>query len=333
MPSPGFDQDAELAPIVGATFDEVVRPHVPRILGLPDTLEPLAVHMPAGIAQQGRHTPIAEAASIYDVTPITMLALHLCRKTDELRGMTIGTQERQGMNELHADDRSDSHGPSASGLRRPGWPEILVGLVTWFVMTAALGLWMLQIPDAQAGLRGNVGLAIGGIAGSVALALAALLRIRNLRAFGFRSVAGKWIVIGLGLGVVVNFLNLGVAHGWYALFGEGGEQHDFQSAATSGVGVLLVTLVTGAILTPFGEEVLFRGVIANALDRYRAWISVIGSAVIFGLAHGVSIILPLAIVVGLFNGVLFRKTGSIWPGLALHTVYNGLNLLRIAFFV
>ncbi len=237
------------------------------------------------------------------------------------------------MDQVHADDRSDSHGPPASHLRRPGWPEIIVGLITWFVLTALLGLWMLQIPDAQAGLRGNVGLAIGGIAGSVALALAALLRIRDLRAFGFRPVAGRWIAIGLGLGVVVNFLNLGVAHGWYALFGEGGEQHDFQSAADGGITVLFVTLVAGALLTPFGEEVLFRGVIANALDRYRAWISIIASAVIFGLAHGVSVILPLAIVVGLFNGVLFRRTGSIWPGLALHAVYNGLNLLRIAFFV
>ncbi|WP_340025037.1 CPBP family glutamic-type intramembrane protease [Paenibacillus sp. FSL K6-1096] len=34
-----------------------------------------------------------------------------------------------------------------------------------------------------------------------------------------------------------------------------------------------------------------------------------------------------AFMVGVLVAYLFRKTGSIWPGVVVHIVYNGLNLL------
>lgn len=83
-------QDAELAPIMGATFDEAVGPHMPWILrpqanarsvvepqaspfGLalrhlesfapPDPLNPLMVYRPSCIAQQRRHPAVIFASS------------------------------------------------------------------------------------------------------------------------------------------------------------------------------------------------------------------------------------------------------------------------------
>ncbi len=89
-------------------------------------------------------------------------------------------------------------------------------------------------------------------------------------------------------------------------------------------------LLAGAVLSPFGEEILFRGVVANALNRYGAWAGVGLSSIIFGLAHGVSMILPVAIMVGVLAAVLFRTTGSVWPCVVLHGVYNGTNGLASA---
>jgi membrane protease YdiL (CAAX protease family) len=47
---------------------------------------------------------------------------------------------------------------------------------------------------------------------------------------------------------------------------------------------------------------------------------VVLSSIIFGLAHGV--ILPIAIMVGILSAILFRATGSVWPSVVLHGVYN-----------
>ncbi len=220
--------------------------------------------------------------------------------------------------------------PPVTG-RRPGWPEIAVGLVVFAVLLLAAGLWTTSIPDSQATLRADVGLGSGGAAGIFGLLAAVALRIRRLGPFGFRSVVPRWLLIGAGLGVAVYFVNLGVGELYYAIFGDENNQGDFQTATASGTFALLATLVTGALLTPFGEEVLFRGVIANALSRYNVWVTVIAGALIFAVVHGINVISPLAFVVGVVTGLLFLHTGSIWPGVVLHVVYNGLNLLRYAF--
>ena len=55
------------------------------------------------------------------------------------------------------------------------------------------------------------------------------------------------------------------------------------------------------------------------------------SALIFGLVHGVSVILPVAIMVGVLTAVIFRRTGSIWPCFILHGVYNAINGVASAF--
>jgi len=105
-------------------------------------------------------------------------------------------------------------------------------------------------------------------------------------------------------------------------------QTSYQAAAAGGWVSLALALVAGAVVTPLGEEALFRGVLANALlMRYRAWVAVIVSAAVFAVAHGINPVLPIAFVVGLFTALLFRWSGSIWPGVALHGVNNATALL------
>jgi len=218
--------------------------------------------------------------------------------------------------------------PSAPDTRvQPGWPEIAVALITYLILIAALGLWMVQTSDEQAGLRGIIGMAANGVAGAIALLAAFALRIRDFRAFGFRATELKWLLAGAALGVFAFGLSF-IIEGIYFLFiTEVNTQADFQAAAHGGALSLLALLITGALFTPFGEEVVFRGVIANALNRYGMWAGVVGSAAIFAVVHGPSVILLDAFMAGILTGILFRKTGSLWPSLAVHVVYNGLHLL------
>ncbi len=189
---------------------------------------------------------------------------------------------------------------------------------------------MLQMPDEQAAWRGILGMAANGVAGAIGLAVAAGLRIRNLHAFGFTAAERRWLIIAAVCGVLA-FGGCFVIEGIYARFiVEANTQGDFEAAAQGGIVQLSALLLTGALLTPFGEELLFRGVIANALNRYGAWAGVVGSAAIFAVVHGPSVILLNAFMIGLIAGVLFRRTGSIWPCVVVHAVYNGLNLLYYA---
>ena len=98
--------------------------------------------------------------------------------------------------------------------------------------------------------------------------------------------------------------------------------------------VLLATVFLG-ILTPIGEEFLFRGVVTNALLRYGPFIGVVGSALVFALLHGINVIFPAALVAGLIAGEVFRRSRSIWPAEIVHVVFNlptipAMALLRFA---
>nr|WP_082372913.1 CPBP family intramembrane glutamic endopeptidase [Nocardia sp. NRRL S-836] len=81
------------------------------------------------------------------------------------------------------------------------------------------------------------------------------------------------------------------------------------------------------MLTPLGEEALFRGVFANFLLRWGSWVGVPVSAAIFAVAHGINDVMPIAFVVGLGNGLLLRFSGSLWPAVIVHVVHNSLGIL------
>ncbi len=173
---------------------------------------------------------------------------------------------------------------------RPGWPEVVASLLTYLALLLLIGFWLLSIPDDQAALRGIVGMATNGVAGSLALLSAYLLRLRSLPPFGFRGCPGKEMAAAAGLGVLAFGLSFGVEYVYFLFVTEPNNQADFQAAAQSGPLALAVLLFTGAVLTPLGEEVVFRGVVANALNRHGWWAGVVGSALIFAAVHGPSVI-------------------------------------------
>lgn len=203
-----------------------------------------------------------------------------------------------------------------------------MGLITFLLLLVLISFCLLQIPDEQAEFRGIAGMAATGIAGIAALMAANVLRVFDLRAFGFRTAGVTWLLAGTALGLAAFGLSF-IIEGVYFLFvTEVNTQADFQAAARAGPFSLFLLLMAGAVLTPFGEEVLFRGIIANVLNRYGPWVGVVGSAAIFAIIHGPSVILLDAFMVGILTGILFRKTRSLWPCFLLHLVYNGLHLLN-----
>jgi membrane protease YdiL (CAAX protease family) len=81
-----------------------------------------------------------------------------------------------------------------------------------------------------------------------------------------------------------------------------------------------------AVVAPVAEEFFFRGFFFTALRNWRGlWPAAIGTGVVFGAIHGSSadpaFLLPLAFF-GFSLCLLYAKTGSLYPGIAVHCANN-----------
>lgn len=218
------------------------------------------------------------------------------------------------------------------GPERPGWAGIGVGLFAFLVLLAIVALAMgFFVPDAPV-LQGVIGSFAGGVAGLGGFATAYLIKRSGSDAIGLQPSRARWYLAATVLAVAGYFLSLLIMDAHVRITGTTDTSQAILHAAVQG-GVLpfLFAFLGGALVTPLGEELLFRGVIANALNRYGALAGVGLSAVIFGVAHGTGVIMWVAITMGLLSGALFRKTGSVWPSVLLHMVYNGLHSVGSAF--
>ena len=217
--------------------------------------------------------------------------------------------------------------PAASSARlnkvsRPDWPEIIVGLVTLAVVALGVGalLKQLGLSPVVFGLSLTALAVIAPLAGFTA---AVLLRIRSLSAFGVRRVSWRWLLIGVGAGVVAFVVKVVTIVAYVAVTGDNSTPQTVYADGGSGgvLSLILATLFIG-LLVPLSEELFFRGVLTNALLRYGPFVGVVGSTLIFALAHGINIVLPVAVVMGLIGAEIFRRSGSIWPGVIVHVVFN-----------
>lgn len=206
---------------------------------------------------------------------------------------------------------------------RPGWPEIVVGLLALVAAMAVLAFLGPLGRELDAVAYGLILAAWSGIVGFVGFAAAALIRIRSWSAFGVRRTTWRWMGIGAAAGVVAFVLKGLVNYAVIALTGfDADPQGSYYDAADGGVLPLILTFAFLSVLTPIGEEFLFRGVVTNALLRYGPVVGVLGGSVVFALFHGINLAMTTALVVGIIAAEVMRRSGSIWPAVAVHVVNN-----------
>ncbi len=141
------------------------------------------------------------------------------------------------------------------------------------------------------------------------------------------------VALGLAAGLVGTVMTY-LINGGLAFVFQPDEPVDQQvlQDALSGGSSLVLALVVAVVLAPIAEEVLFRGVLFQALrSRVGLWPAAVMSSVLFTLVH-VEIVMsqPLALV-GLFSlGVLlawaFHRTGSLLVPIIGHAVFNAISI-------
>ena len=83
-----------------------------------------------------------------------------------------------------------------------------------------------------------------------------------------------------------------------------------------------------ALVAPFVEELTYRGLgFAAVAGSYGPVAAIVVTALAFGLAHGLLVALPVLTLFGAILAWLRFKTGSVYPTMILHGVFNGAALI------
>lgn len=153
-----------------------------------------------------------------------------------------------------------------------------------------------------------------------------LLRLRPAD-LGFRrpSLGALWFATGMAgalwlLSIFVNALQI-------RAFGPNPQPLIVTVGAHSGLAALVMDLTTGAVVAPFAEEILFRGLIFGGLAQ-RMPLGAAGtiSALLFALSHGLGVVAPI-FVLGLGLAYVYARTGTIWAPMITHALVNAVSLL------
>jgi hypothetical protein len=130
-------------------------------------------------------------------------------------------------------------------------------------------------------------------------------------------VAAGWLVTMVGAGLLGLVLDAGEEQGLVP------DDWDASRAAPFVANFLVVALVA-----PVVEETTYRGVgYAGMRERIGVAATVVATAALFGLAHGLVLAFPILAGFGLVLGVVRERTGSLYPAMLLHGVFNGVVLL------
>jgi membrane protease YdiL (CAAX protease family) len=98
--------------------------------------------------------------------------------------------------------------------------------------------------------------------------------------------------------------------------------------ANEGTALLLLSAGLTCVVAPICEELLFRGFIFTALRNWKGtWPAAVLTGLVFGAVHAGSApavdLVPLA-VLGFGLCLLYRRTGSLYPCIAAHSLNNSL---------
>jgi uncharacterized protein len=144
-----------------------------------------------------------------------------------------------------------------------------------------------------------------------------LLALRRPRSWGRAAL--------ISLGIFVIMLVVGAA---LDPFLDAGEEQGLtpEEWEADRAGAFAANAVVVAGLAPIVEELTYRGVGFSILARFGQTAAILLVGIAFGLGHGLVVALPILTAFGIGLAYLRSRTGSVYPCIALHSVFNALSL-------
>jgi membrane protease YdiL (CAAX protease family) len=187
----------------------------------------------------------------------------------------------------------------------------------------------LSHPPPAVNIFGDIVFDFGFVA--AAIYVASLSGGMRLSSFGFRRAA-LWRAVGIvALAAFCYFIATDVYAALLALHGR--EQLPTGLGSTSDTAAMIGVGVFVTVIAPICEEFFFRGFLFGVLRSWLAprawgtWVAAIITGILFGAAHfgsaSAKYLVPLAFL-GFVLCIVRWKTGSLYPGMALHSINNAL---------
>jgi membrane protease YdiL (CAAX protease family) len=144
-------------------------------------------------------------------------------------------------------------------------------------------------------------------------------------AFALRAPPGWGRALGVALGVLIAIVITNAALNPVL---HGGREQGLTPTGwePSHAGAFALNLFAFALVGPVVEELTFRGLGFYLLERYGQAVAIVVIGLTFGLWHGLVEALPVLVVFGLGLAYLRSRTGSVYPGMLLHALFNGAAL-------
>ncbi|MBR4149692.1 MAG: CPBP family intramembrane metalloprotease [Rikenellaceae bacterium] len=213
--------------------------------------------------------------------------------------------------------------------RFPTWGDMLAVVGIYLLATVATSVVMAIVAAVSGGAESLAERMSSGpmsalsYALSMALTIVGVLIYRKLRRGkgkmfrlsmrGFNPMLILWgFVLVLITGIVIEpVLNL---------FPESFLNLLNQMGSNGGWSVLML-----AVLAPVLEEILFRGILLEAVrEKYSSGRAIVVSALMFGVIHIIPQQVVNAFVIGLILGFIYVRTDSLWPVIIIHALNNAM---------
>ena len=147
-----------------------------------------------------------------------------------------------------------------------------------------------------------------------------------LEALGLRVFSVKWMAIAVGL----IFLVLGLSFVLEPILHAGEEQGYAPDVwRPERAGAFFFNGLIAATLVPFAEELFFRGLGVRVLAFFGSAVAILGTALVFALGHGILVALPIFVAFGAALAWVRIRSGSVWPGIVAHGLFNALALVAV----
>lgn len=98
-------------------------------------------------------------------------------------------------------------------------------------------------------------------------------------------------------------------------------------------GDIIAKILANAIVVPFMEEMVFRGIVCGEIDKkYNPTVAIFVSAGLFAILHFNWVQMIYAFIVGLFIGYVYENTHKLWVCYAGHALLN-LSVVLICYLI
>lgn len=216
----------------------------------------------------------------------------------------------------------------------------LIGILTPIVMSFVVSILFIIIgsvigQDAEVLLKTAPWVYFANFVVEFGFVLAYMLYNKNTGIDGISAIRLKqksnvWIyIIAVFLGLIMPLCCSGIIELWSVGLEQVGYKLSELSVPILSVGDLALAIVFVAIVPAICEELLFRGVVLNGLRNKGKWVAILISALIFALMHNNVEQLPYTFALGLVLGYVAYESGTVLPGMLLHTMNNSIVLVSM----